>query len=167
MNPAHSPVLWLRVAAEPAALERVLRQLRARLGGSPELALARGGDDAHELRVSLGAEARPEQVRAELLTLRDVKEARLLPTGDRAPGREMALVRLNGPESPAGEERDARIRVVSRDADGIVVEVTGTSPDLDRLLSEWRDAGRVLGTSRTGEVVLPRGPKSGPGTDPA
>ncbi len=179
MSPAHGTDLWLRVAPEPAALERVLRQVRARLGSGPRITLARGDDGAHELRVAVGPdEDRADQARAELLALRDVTDARIVTPESGPAGREMALVRLRPAGASSGDagedgtgdvfvsEEPPRIQVVSRDGADVVVEVTGRGCEIDRVLDEWRAGGRLLSASRTGELVLPPGPEAGPGTDP-
>lgn len=163
MNAATETVLWMRIARRTAALERVLRQLRSLLRGPPQITLARGPDGAHELRVTMSATgARAEQLRREFLALHDVIDAVVLPARGTAPGREMALVRIEAPRDGAPDEPGSgepeEVRVVNRAGELLVVEVTGTASEVERILSRWSAEGRIHGVTRTGEIVLPGDP---------
>lgn len=157
----------IRVEDRSAAVERVLGRLRALLRGTPRVSLGEEEEGVLQLVVTLEAEAASrEQLRSELLELRDVRSVDEFPPGPAACGHEMALIRLRpdpraaeagGDETP-GEPGGER-RPDARDDDRLVV-LTGMGGEVDRILASLRESGLLAAAARTGALAPP--PRAGP-----
>lgn len=146
-------VLLVRVENRTASLERILGRLRSRIGGTPRISLGREDDGSLQLLVTIDRDVGSrEQLRAELLQLRDVRSVQELAGEAGASRRELALVRLL---RRPGDEGPSRGRVVSESDEVRLVELTGTAAEVDRILESWRKAGLLAGAARTGEVLPP------------
>ena len=145
--------LLVRVENRTASLERILGRLRSRVGGTPRISLSQEDDGAFQLLVTIeGGVGSREQLRAELLQLRDVRSVHELAGEADASRRELALVRLL---RRPGDGRPSRGRVVSETDEARLVELTGTAAELDRALDAWRTAGVLVAAARSGEILPP------------
>lgn len=150
-------LLVIRLDDRAASLERILGRLRSRIRGTPRISLSQEDDGSLQLLVAIDREVGSrDQLRAELLQLRDVRSVHELPgdeDGERG-GRELVLARLR---RRPGDDEPPEGRVVSESEEARLVELTGTAAELDRILASWREAGVLAGAARTGRVVPPRG----------
>ena len=144
--------LLVRLGRSLTALERTLGLLRIQLLDLPRISLTSDGDGNLDVLVPLSACRIPhERLAAELKTLRDVRDVRLVQEQGDAGIREMALARVStdGIPDPSGS-----IHLVTQSGDTAVVEISGSPREIDRTLEGLRSTGALLRTSRTGGVTV-------------
>jgi len=152
----------IRVEDRSAAVERLLGRLRARLRATPRISLGTEEEGVLQLVVTLDAEVGSrDQLRAELLELRDVRSVHDLPPAPAAAGHEMALVRLRPEGAAPGSGEDGAPH--APDEDRLVV-ITGTGEEVNRILASLRAAGVLAAVARTGALAPPARAGPDPGS---
>jgi acetolactate synthase small subunit len=138
-----------RLHDRPGALERAIALLRRRAFAIRRLSVAHG-DRFIDLVLRIDdVRTPPERVRAELLNLHDVIAVDGI-GAQPAPTRELLLAWMR----PA-TATPSNGRVLSRSADGILIEITGSPEELDDVLDQLDTLGGVVEVVRSGEVALP------------
>lgn len=138
-----------RLHDRPGALERAIALLRRRAFAIRRLSVAHG-DRFIDLVLRIDAvRTPPERVRAELLNLHDIIAVDGI-GAQPAPTRELLLAWMR----PA-TATPSNGRVLSRSADGILIEITGSPEELDDVLDQLDTLGGVVEVVRSGEVALP------------
>ena len=138
-----------RLHDRPGALERAIALLRRRAFAIRRLSVAHG-DRFIDLVLRIDdVRTPPERVRAELLNLHDIIAVDGI-GAQPAPTRELLLAWMR-PATAAPSNG----RVLSRSADGILIEITGSPEELDDVLDQLDTLGGVVEVVRSGEVALP------------
>jgi acetolactate synthase small subunit len=134
----------------PGALERFIGHIRRRVIPVRRLSIATAHDGAIAIVLRVDTGRTPlSRIIAELQGLADLSA--ITPTADAAEStRELVLVRVRvtGDIPVIG-------RVLDRDADGAVIEITGAPGDIDSALRSLRESGVVHGFVRSGEIAAP------------
>lgn len=146
-----------RVPNRTGALERVLGLARLRAMPVHRLSLTEIEGGAFEVVLRVDADARTmERVRVELESLVDLLEVReLVPdSGDETDEltRELLLVRV---PTEATEAVRSMGRVVAEDADGVVLEITGSPQEIERALEHFPTHNQDMSFVRSGELAVP------------
>lgn len=146
-------LLLVRITDRSGALERVLGLIRRKRLPVRQISPLPASDGVQEvlLRYDPGA-ASLERLSAELHGLADVRASEPMPEAEGPTTRQLALAqvaaRKDGPLADVG-------RVLARSSAGVIVELTGTPPEIDAALDRLREAGILTRATRTGEVPVP------------
>ena len=160
----HRHVIVAIVNNKPGVLNRVASLMRARNFNIESLAVSHT-DAADISRMTLtlrGDDVLVEQATKQLYRLIDVLKVQDL-TAEPTVEHELALVKVRVSEASRAEVIKVaelyRARVVDVSDSSVIVEATGTEPEVDALVALLRGFG-IKELVRTGTVVMTRGPQS-------
>lgn len=146
----NSGLLVARLPERPGALERLLGMLRRRALPVQDLSIARSGDG--HIHVFIRQESSVvDRTAAELSLLFDVEGVSFVPAERAREARELVVARVR----KGGDRPPIACRVLEESPTETVVEITGTSSEIDRALALWDAQGVLAGSVRTGEILLP------------
>jgi len=160
----HRHVIVAIVNNKPGVLNRVASLMRARNFNIESLAVSHT-DAADISRMTLtlrGDDVLVEQATKQLYRLIDVLKVQDL-TAEPTVEHELALVKVRVSEASRAEVIKVaelyKARVVDVSDSSVIVEATGTEPEVDALVALLRGFG-IKELVRTGTVVMTRGPQS-------
>jgi len=160
----HRHVIVAIVNNKPGVLNRVASLMRARNFNIESLAVSHT-DAADISRMTLtlrGDDVLVEQATKQLYRLIDVLKVQDL-TAEPTVEHELALVKVRVSEASRAEVITVaelyKARVVDVSDSSVIVEATGTEPEVDALVALLRGFG-IKELVRTGTVVMTRGPQS-------
>jgi acetolactate synthase-1/3 small subunit len=157
-------VLVAVVLNKPGVLNRVSSLMRARNFNIDSLAVSHTDrDDVSRMTITLhGDDVAVEQAAKQLYRLIDVLKVQDV-TSEPTIQQELALVKIRATEANRAEILKlvelSRGRVVDLVEDSVIVEVTGTEPEIDTFVGLVRTYG-IKELVRTGAVVMARGSAS-------
>jgi acetolactate synthase-1/3 small subunit len=157
-------VLVAVVLNKPGVLNRVSSLMRARNFNIDSLAVSHtDSDDVSRMTITLhGDDVAVEQATKQLYRLIDVLKVQDV-TSEPTIQQELALVKIRATDGNRAEVLRlvelARGRVVDLADGAVIVEVTGTEPEVDAFVALVRTYG-IKELVRTGAVVMARGPGS-------
>jgi len=157
----HRHVLVALVLDKPGVLNRVASLMRARNFNIDSLAVSRTDQpDVSRMTISLhGDDVAVEQAAKQLYRLIDVLKVQDV-TSEPTIQHELALVKIRATDSTRNEILKvvelSKGRVVDLAPESVIVEVTGSEPDVDSFLGLVRTYG-IKELVRTGAVVMSRG----------
>ena len=157
-------VLVAVVLNKPGVLNRVSSLMRARNFNIDSLAVSHTDrDDVSRMTITLhGDDVAVEQAAKQLYRLIDVLKVQDV-TSEPTIQQELALVKIRATEANRAEVLKlvelSRGRVVDLVEDSVIVEVTGTEPEIDTFVGLVRTYG-IKELVRTGAVVMARGSAS-------
>jgi acetolactate synthase-1/3 small subunit len=160
----HRHVIVAIVNNRPGVLNRVASLMRARNFNIESLAVSHTDDtDISRMTLTLrGDDVLVEQATKQLYRLIDVLKVQDL-TSEPTVEHELALVKVRVTEASRAEVIKVaelyKARVVDVSDSSVIVEATGTEPEVDALVALLRGFG-IKELVRTGTVVMTRGPQS-------
>jgi len=160
----HRHVIVAIVNNRPGVLNRVASLMRARNFNIESLAVSHtDATDISRMTITLrGDDVLVEQATKQLYRLIDVLKVQDL-TSERTVEHELALVKVRVSEASRAEVIKVaelyKARVVDVSDSSVIVEATGTEPEVDALVALLRGFG-IKELVRTGTVVMTRGPQS-------
>jgi acetolactate synthase I/III small subunit len=160
----HRHVIVAIVNNRPGVLNRVASLMRARNFNIESLAVSHtDATDISRMTITLrGDDVLVEQATKQLYRLIDVLKVQDL-TSEPTVEHELALVKVRVSEASRGEVIKVaelyKARVVDVSDSSVIVEATGTEPEVDALVALLRGFG-IKELVRTGTVVMTRGPQS-------
>jgi acetolactate synthase-1/3 small subunit len=160
----HRHVIVAIVNNRPGVLNRVASLMRARNFNIESLAVSHtDATDISRMTITLrGDDVLVEQATKQLYRLIDVLKVQDL-TSEPTVEHELALVKVRVSEASRAEVIKVaelyRARVVDVSDSSVIVEATGTEPEVDALVALLRGFG-IKELVRTGTVVMTRGPQS-------
>ena len=160
----HRHVIVAIVNNRPGVLNRVASLMRARNFNIESLAVSHtDATDISRMTITLrGDDVLVEQATKQLYRLIDVLKVQDL-TSEPTVEHELALVKVRVSEASRAEVIKVaelyKARVVDVSDSSVIVEATGTEPEVDALVALLRGFG-IKELVRTGTVVMTRGPQS-------
>ncbi len=160
----HRHVIVAIVNNRPGVLNRVASLMRARNFNIESLAVSHtDAPDISRMTLTLrGDDVLVEQATKQLYRLIDVLKVQDL-TSEPTVEHELALVKVRVSEASRAEVIKVaelyKARVVDVSDSSVIVEATGTEPEVDALVALLRGFG-IKELVRTGTVVMTRGPQS-------
>jgi acetolactate synthase-1/3 small subunit len=160
----HRHVIVAIVNNRPGVLNRVASLMRARNFNIESLAVSHtDATDISRMTITLrGDDVLVEQATKQLYRLIDVLKVQDL-TSEPTVEHELALVKVRVSEASRAEVIKVaelyKARVVDVSESSVIVEATGTEPEVDALVALLRGFG-IKELVRTGTVVMTRGPQS-------
>ena len=148
---------------EPGVLHRVVGLFAARGYNIESLTVAETDHAAHLSRITIVTRGAPPvlaQIRAQLERMVQTRQVRDLGADPEALERELALLKVRGPDAARARAaaEAAGGRVVDATPESFVFELTGGSGEIDACEAALRPLGLVE-VSRTGVLSLRRGPE--------